>query len=153
MLGVAQKRTTHENGFTLIEVLVVVVIIAILVTLVIAVFPHQRAKAQDTEAKSIIRDAMTAIESAYIDADTFDPTVDGMLPADLHAIEPSITFVVHETAATAPTAEASADTVNYAGTASSYAVGAKSASGRTFGVSVDKTASTTRYIEGEPADW
>lgn len=153
MLRLVRRRAGGEGGLTLLELLVVVVIIAILLSIAIAFFPHQRAKAHDSEARSLVRNAMTAVESAFVDTQTFDPTVKGMLPDDLKGIEPSINFVVLVDAATAPTARASKDSVNYTGSTAAYAVGTVSESGTTFGVIVDQAKGTTHYVAGEPAEW
>ncbi len=91
-----QKRMKGEKGFTLIELLVVIIIIAILAAIAIPTFLGQRSKAQDASAKSLVRNAMTAMESAYVDSRTYDPTT---VDADvLNAIEPSITFAADDAA-------------------------------------------------------
>ncbi|MBN1628816.1 MAG: hypothetical protein JW990_03550, partial [Thermoleophilia bacterium] len=136
--------------------LVVIIIIAILAAIAIPTFLGQRQKAQDAACKSLVRNAMTAIESAYVDLRTFVPAT--MTAAVLGAIEPSITFVAAADAAAAygtPTALTSADSVNYFGTADTYAVGSSSESGKEFGVAVNKGAGggNTYYIDNVAADW
>ena len=54
----------------------VVIIIAILAVIAIATFLGQRQKARDAAAKSLIRNAATAIETGYVDEGSFVTTID-----------------------------------------------------------------------------
>ncbi len=154
------KRMKGEKGFTLIELLVVIIIIAILAAIAIPTFLGQRQKAQDAAAKSLVRNAMTALESAYVDSRTYDVTGD-----ELNAIEPSIEFVKDadggvcaDTPAVAATQVATDAAVDFFGDGTTFEIATASESGNVFGVVTDKGAggSTTfvKTIDGDTsAGW
>src|SRR3954465_4707477 len=78
-----------EEGFTLIELMVVVLIIAILIAIAIPTFLGARGRAQDRASQSSLRNALTNAKAIYTDNGPFrDATV-----AALTAAEPSLTFV------------------------------------------------------------
>ena len=85
MLKAMRSRLNRDEGFTLIELMVVVLIIAILVAIAIPTFLGQRRNAQDSAAKSNVRNAL-ATEKAYFSVNqAFTATT-----ADLAAIEPNL---------------------------------------------------------------
>jgi type IV pilus assembly protein PilA len=146
------KNARGERGFALIELLVVLLILSILAAIAIPVYLGQREKAEDAAAKSAVRSAMVAIESAYVDSHDFTAILD----SHLVAIETSVTFIDSANASTAPTADAAANEVNWRGTGTTtYEVGSASRSGKTFGVVIDKGPSggNTFYVDGGVQGW
>jgi type IV pilus assembly protein PilA len=114
-MGPVQRVFTDEEGFTLVELLVVVMCIGILAAMAIPSFLNQRSKAQDGAAKSDARTSLTAAETLYLG----DQTYATLSPAKLRSIESALNNA-NITAAT--------------GTATTYTVTVTSASNNTFSV-------------------
>ena len=79
-------RLRSADGFTLVEVLVVVLIIGILATVGLAVLLNQREKAQDAKAKTAATTAAKAMQVWSTDHGTFA----GAAPDALIKLEPSL---------------------------------------------------------------
>lgn len=79
----------RRRGFTLIEMLIVVVIIGILALIAIPVLTSAKAKGFDGSAKSDLRNAMTAQEAYYSDNQVYADDV-----ADLDGLVPSVDVTI-----------------------------------------------------------
>ena len=144
MLQLLRKRLNREDeGFTLIELMVVVLIIAILIAIAIPTFLGARARAQDRAAQSNLRNALTAEKTFYTDKQAYSAT-----STDLSAIEPSLSYVASSPASTGNQVGV---TVTSAGDA--VCLTAKSASGKTFGVKdvASGTTAGTYYYTAAPS--
>ena len=82
------REMKDQDGFTLIELMVVVLIIAILIAIAIPTFLGLRERAQNRSATSDLRNALTGAKAFYTDGDTFT----GFDAAKGEEIEPSIDF-------------------------------------------------------------
>src|SRR2546428_12715179 len=94
-----QRLDREDEGFTLIELMVVVLIIAILIAIAIPTFLGARQRAQDRAAESSLRNGLTAAKTIFTDAEDYTQAT----VAALGAVEPSLQFKAANVASTTQT--------------------------------------------------
>ena len=114
-----QARST-DDGFTLIELMVVVLIIAILLAIAIPTFLGAQNKAKDRSAQSSVRNALTAAKTIYSDTSLYTSAT----LVELEAVEPSLEYLA--TASTGP------KVISVVTTATGFYAAALSATGTCF---------------------
>src|SRR5688572_12619022 len=87
-----RRIRSKDAGFTLVELMVVVMIIAILMAIAIPTFLNSRKRAQDSAAKSNVRNALAAAQSVFSETQVY-PASAAMVTA-MDAEEPSLNFEV-----------------------------------------------------------
>ncbi len=125
-------RLAGSDGFTLVELLVVILIIGILVAIAVPDFVGQTGKAMDAQAKELARTAETTAESIATDHNGEYANVSG---PELHRIE--VTIPVEESSAHAYLSYAT-------GAEKTYRVTAKAADGDEFTISRGATGEFSR---------
>ncbi len=129
MLKWMRKRLSDDSGFTLIELMVVVLIIAVLVAIAIPSFIGFRNRAQDRAAQSELRNVLLAEQAVWTDTGAYTA-----VEATLKTYEPSIDLGLAAVAVEATVFVAAPEDV--------VCLERVSASGTTFGVWVSDVDGT-----------
>jgi len=83
------SRLNRKEGFTLIELMIVIAIIGILAAIAIPQFSAYRQRSYNSSAQSDIRNIATAQEAYYVDNSRYSNTTDGTALTPTYGYMPS----------------------------------------------------------------
>ncbi|HEX4465722.1 MAG TPA: prepilin-type N-terminal cleavage/methylation domain-containing protein [Solirubrobacteraceae bacterium] len=137
-----RRASRAEEGFSLIEILVVILIIGVLAAIAIPVFVGQKTKAVDASAKEAARSGMQAAETFATD---HNGNYAGMEAKDLHELDAALQV--------APgSGNAYISSVKSQESGGGYVITAKSTNGDSYTISRTQAGSVTRTCSAEAAN-
>jgi type IV pilus assembly protein PilA len=136
--SIRTRRNKSSDGFTLIELMVVVLIIALLLAIAIPTFLGAQTKAKDRLAQSSLRNMLTTAKTVYPDGNTYL----GVTIPGIAMIEKSAALVDDTT-----NGNATGKKISFQSTAQTIILTAMSASGDCFALKDDALGVGTRFAK------